>query len=88
MATLGSVEPTTVAAKAVSVVVVIVGIGFVAILTGAIAQSFVEPELEEAVEEAEGERAGLAEVSNEHLLAEMRRMNDRLADLEQAIGRE
>jgi voltage-gated potassium channel len=85
MTTLGSAQPTTVAAKALSVVVVIVGIGFVAILTGAIAQRFVEPTLEEALEEVEGEGADLAQVSNAHLMAELRRLNERIGQLEERL---
>ena len=85
MTTLGSDVPTTVAAKALSVVIVIVGIAFVAILTGAIAQRFVEPTLEEAIEEVEEEGAGLAQVSNAHLMAELRRLNDRLGQVEETL---
>lgn len=85
MTTLGSDVPTTLGAKALSVIIVMVGIAFVAILTGAIAQRFVEPTLEEAIEEVEEEGAGLAQVSNAHLMAELRRLNDRLGHVEETL---
>ena len=85
MTTLGSDQPVTVPAKALAAVVVMVGIAFVAILTGAIAQRFVEPTLEEAIEEVEEEGADLAKVSNAHLMAELRRLNHRLGEVEETL---
>jgi voltage-gated potassium channel len=57
MTTLGSsVHPTTTGGEIVSAVVLIVGIGFVALLTGAVAQRFLGPDIAEA--DAPGPRPG------------------------------
>ena len=57
MTTLGSnIYPTTTGGEIVSTVILIVGIGFVALLTGAFAQRFLGPEIAEVEEELE-ERA-------------------------------
>jgi len=49
MTTLGSsIYPTTTGGQIVAVAVVIVGVSFVALLTGAIAQRFLGPEISEA----------------------------------------
>lgn len=45
----GDVTPTTDAGRAIAVVVMLVGIGFAAVLTGAIAQRFIAPAEEEAL---------------------------------------
>jgi voltage-gated potassium channel len=82
MTTLGStVEATTTGAQILSVVIVIVGISFVALLTGAIAQRFLGPELEEVEAElAEGERS--AEVV---ALRQMREIRGQLQGLEASL---
>ena len=55
MTTLGSnVYPTTTGGQIVSVVMLLVGISFVALLTGAIAQRFLGPQIAEVEEELEG----------------------------------
>ena len=57
MTTLGSdIYPTTTGGEIVSAVVLIVGIGFVALLTGAFAQRFLGPEIAEVEEELEDEQ--------------------------------
>ncbi len=54
MTTLGSeIEPTTTGGEIVSVSVLLVGIGFVALLTGSFAQRFLAPEIAEIEEELE-----------------------------------
>jgi hypothetical protein len=56
MTTLGSdIYPTTTGGEIVSVAILIVGIGFVALLTGAIAQRFLGPEIAEVEAELEAE---------------------------------
>jgi voltage-gated potassium channel len=74
MTTLGSEVPVGVPAKILSVVVVIVGTGFVAILTGAIAQRFLEPEIEEEAAEQE-----------DVMLTELRALGERLERIERAL---
>jgi voltage-gated potassium channel len=73
----GDPEPTNTATKIVAVVVMLVGIGFVAVLTGAIAQRFLAPDI------AEEEREfGTVEETNRQILAELREVRARLEALE------
>jgi voltage-gated potassium channel len=82
MTTLGSnIYPTTTGAEITSVVMLIVGISFVALLTGAIAQRFLGPEIAEVEAELqEGEQP--AEVI---ALRQMREARDQLQGLEVAL---
>jgi voltage-gated potassium channel len=84
MTTLGSnVEPTTTGAQIVSVVILIVGISFVALLTGAIAQRFLGPQIAEVEAELEeGEESAEAIA-----LRQMREIRDQLQGLEVALER-
>jgi voltage-gated potassium channel len=82
MTTLGSnVYPTTTGAEITSVVLLLVGISFVALLTGAIAQRFLGPELAE-VEAELGEGQQSPEVI---ALRQMREVRDQLQGLEVAL---
>jgi voltage-gated potassium channel len=74
----GDFNPTTSAGKVISVVVMLTGIGFVAFLTGAIAQRFLTPDIQEAEQEAVEER--------EVLLTEVRALGQRLERIEQRLG--
>jgi voltage-gated potassium channel len=81
MTTLGSnVQPTTTGAEILSVVILLVGISFVALLTGAIAQRFLGPELAEV--EAELEEGQSAEAI---ALRQMRDLRDQLQGLEVSL---
>jgi voltage-gated potassium channel len=82
MTTLGSdIYPTTTGAEIISVVLLLVGISFVALLTGAIAQRFLGPEIAEVEAELEeGEQS--AEVI---ALRQMREVRDQLQGLEVAL---
>jgi voltage-gated potassium channel len=84
MTTLGSnIYPTTTGGEIVSVAILIVGIGFVALLTGAFAQRFLSPEIVEAEEELAAEQ-----VSAEALaLRELRGVQEQLQSLEIAVQR-
>jgi voltage-gated potassium channel len=84
MTTLGSsFEPSTVGGQVTSVVVLLVGISFVALLTGAVAQRFLAPELTEleAREEQEGETDATA------ALRQLRQLREQLSTLEFAVER-
>ena len=77
----GDVLPTTAATKTLAVVVMLVGIGFVAVLTGAIAQRFLTPAIEaEAVEVEED-----LDTATASILSELRALQARLSDLEVAV---
>jgi hypothetical protein len=57
----GDLSPTTTDGKVLAAVVMVIGIGFVAILTGAVAQHFLAPEIEEEAEAVVGgDRRGRA----------------------------
>jgi voltage-gated potassium channel len=83
MTTLGSdIYPETDAGKALSVAVMIVGIGFVALLTGAIAQRFLEPSIEQLEKTAE-----FVDVADEAILVDLREIATRLQRVESAVAR-
>jgi voltage-gated potassium channel len=84
MTTLGSnIYPTTTGGEIVSTVILIIGIGFVALLTGAFAQRFLSPEIVEVEEELAAEQ-----ISAEVLaLRELRNVQEQLQSLEVAVQR-
>jgi voltage-gated potassium channel len=79
----GDVTPETATGKMLAVVVMLVGIGFVAILTGAIAQRFVAEEVSEEAAEVEAE----LDEASEAILSELRELQGRLGGLEAALLR-
>lgn len=83
----GDIRPHTDGGRVLAVGVMIVGIGFVAILTGAIAQRFITPGLARDVATAEveiGQKVGAAE---DELFLELRALARRLTELEDALSR-
>ena len=84
MTTLGSnIYPTTTGGEVVSVVILIVGIGFVALLTGAFAQRFLGPEIAEVEEELEAEQLSAEAIA----LRELHSVREQLQALEIAMER-
>jgi voltage-gated potassium channel len=82
MTTLGSnVYPSTTGSEIISVVIVVVGISFVALLTGALAQRFLGPQLSESEAEAERGEAAAEAVA----MRQVQEIRDRLAGLEVAL---
>jgi len=82
MTTLGSnIYPSTTGGEVVSVVILIVGIGFVALLTGAFAQRFLGPEIAEVEEELEAEQLSAEAIA----LRELRGVRAQLEALEIAV---
>jgi voltage-gated potassium channel len=80
--TLGSsIYPTTVGGEIVSVAILIVGIGFVALLTGAFAQRFLAPDIAEIEEELEDEQMSAEAVA----LRELRSVQEQLQAVEVAV---
>ncbi len=73
----GDPEPTNTSTKILAVFVMLIGIGFVAVLTGAIAQRFLAPDI--ADEEREFDTV---EETNRQILAELREVRARLEALE------
>ncbi len=79
----GDIRPYTTLGRIIGIVLMIVGIGFVALLTGAIAQRFLQPDVQR-IEATEGR----IEASELDLVHEIRAIADRLAHLEQMVVRE
>ena len=77
----GDVSPTTTGGKALALVIMLVGIGFVAILTGAIAQKFVERSSAEEVREVEAE----VDAASSAIIDELRAVRVRLDSVEASI---
>jgi voltage-gated potassium channel len=78
----GDVYPHTTAGRLIAVIVAVIGIGFVAILTGAVAQRFLAPAMA-ATEEHVAEEAA----SVDAILSELRGVMKRLAEIEDDIER-
>jgi voltage-gated potassium channel len=73
----GDLTPTTNAGKVLAIAVMLIGIGFVAILTGAVAERFVHRDVAKVEEEVEAVGATEADVR-----AELRDVMERLARIE------
>jgi voltage-gated potassium channel len=73
----GNPAPTNTPTKLLAVIVMFVGIGFVAVLTGAIAQRFLAPD----IAEEEQEQTEIV-ATNKEILAELREVRARLEALE------
>jgi voltage-gated potassium channel len=74
-------SPTTTVGQIITVGLLVVGIGFVAVLTGAIAQRFLASQIEDVAEAAEE-----VEATDVELLAELREIRQRLDRLDQRLG--
>jgi voltage-gated potassium channel len=84
MTTLGSnIYPTTTGGEIVSTFILVVGIGFVALLTGAFAQRFLAPEMAEIEEELGSEQISAEAVA----LRELRSVQEQLQSLAVAVER-
>ncbi len=78
----GDVYPTTTAGRILAIAVMLVGIGFIATLTGSLAQRFVATDVRAIEAEVAEEAESMVEV-----LGELRAVRQRLADLEARIQR-
>jgi hypothetical protein len=74
-------SPTTTTGRIITIGLLVLGIGFVAVLTGAIAQRFLASQIEEVADAAEEVEATDAEV-----LEELREVRVRLERLETRLG--
>lgn len=81
----GDLSPETDLGRVVAIVVMLVGIGFIAVLTAALAERFVAHEVREEVAEAEAEVVEQVEETQAALLAELRAITARLHELEARI---
>jgi voltage-gated potassium channel len=83
----GDLSPETNVGRVVAIVVMLVGIGFIAILTAALAERFVAHEVKEEVAEAEAEIVEQVEETQAALLGELRAITARLHELETRVQR-
>jgi voltage-gated potassium channel len=84
MTTLGSnIQPTDTGGQIVATVLVLVGLGFIALVTGAIARRFFGPELSRVEQEIESEVSSAEEIAQR----ELRSIREQLAALEVAVER-
>jgi voltage-gated potassium channel len=84
MTTLGSnIYPKTTGGEIVSTVILVIGIGFVALLTGAFAQRFLGPQLAEVEEELESDQMTAEALA----LRELRSVQEQLRSLQVAVER-
>lgn len=81
----GDIVPTTTTGKALAVYVMLVGVGFLAILTGAIAQRFIGGLRGRDADSGEG---GALAADQDAVLAKLDELGDRLAALERAVLRD
>lgn len=75
-------SPTTTVGRIITIGVLVVGLGFVAVLTGAVAQRFLATEIENVVEAAEE-----VEATDVEVLSELREVRARLDRLEERLAR-
>jgi voltage-gated potassium channel len=78
----GDVSPKTDEGRMIAIVVMVIGIGFLTMLIGSVAQRFVEPDVREAETEVERE----LEVVGSDVRAELREIAARLQALERRLG--
>jgi voltage-gated potassium channel Kch len=76
----GDLSPHTPEGKIVAVIVMLVGIGFIALLTGAIAQAFIRPRAVRL-----GDTSGDETMTENDLLIEFRDLSARMRELERAL---
>jgi voltage-gated potassium channel len=88
MTTAGSnTYPVTVLGRLIGMTVMIVGIGFIAILTGAVAQRFLTPQLEQ-IAELDSETAAELDTAETDILNEVREIRARLGRVEEHLERQ
>lgn len=84
MTTVGSeIDPTTTASQTLAVIVVLMGVAFVAVLTGAVAERFFSRDLQAEEDELQED----IDDASAAILHELRGLRTRLADLEVAVQR-
>jgi voltage-gated potassium channel len=87
MATVGygDLAPKTVVGRLLGILLMVVGVGFFALITGGVAQRFIAASVREDVETAEQELATEVESVRTQLVQELRELTSRLQSLEQRI---
>lgn len=83
----GDVSPGTDLGRIVAMFVMLVGIGFLTLVIGAVSQRFLVGEIEEEVAEAESDIAADVQTARAEVLREIRSISARLRELEATVGR-
>jgi voltage-gated potassium channel len=83
----GDISPETTAGRTIAIAVMVVGIGFVALLTAALAERFLAQGIREEVAEVQEEVADDREAAEAEILGELAAMGERLHGLEAAVRR-
>jgi voltage-gated potassium channel len=83
----GDLYPQTDTGRFVAIVVMVVGIGFLSLLIGAVSERFLSAELRQEAEEVEREVETDIEATRDELLSELRAMGERLRALEGTVQR-
>jgi len=79
----GDITPETDAGRIIAMGVMVVGIGFISLIIGAVAERFVASEVREEVAEVEGEIAS----AGEEVLREIEEIGERLRRVEASVRR-
>ncbi len=83
----GDLYPQTAAGRAIAIIVMLVGIGFIAILTASIAQKFVVVGVTTEIDAVELEAEHDMQAVEAHVIDELRALQDRLRALERDVRR-
>lgn len=81
----GDLSPATDLGRVVGMAVMLVGIGFLTLVIGAVSQRFLVPEIEDEVADVEREVSGDVDAARAELLRELRAIADRLRDVESSV---
>jgi voltage-gated potassium channel len=91
MTTVGSdIQPHTTLGRIIAMSLVLVGIGFVALLTGAVAERFLAPEIHEEISEVREEieqEEGVIDAEEARVLAQISAMAESIQDLQRQVER-
>ena len=82
----GDIAPETTLGRVVAIPVMIMGIGFLSLLIGAVAQRFVEAEVEQEVSDIEDALEAEVGANETELLRELHLIGERLRRVEAALG--
>jgi voltage-gated potassium channel len=83
----GDLYPHTDLGRGIAIAVMVVGIGFLRLLIGAVSERFLAAELRQEAEEVGREVETDVEAARVELLAELRSVSDRLRELEADVDR-
>lgn len=83
----GDLYPETDVGRGIAILVMVVGIGFLSLLIGAVSERFLAAELRQETEEVEREVETDLEAARAELRAELRTMSDCLRELEADVDR-